>query len=76
MARFDVTLPEISVETFEHAWIIYQLAATAKEWREDKQLRTLPTLLRGKLVEYYMELSSEEKSSLEGVKAALRRKRV
>eukprot|EP00731_Ephydatia_muelleri_P024284 Em0016g555a len=36
MAKFDVTLPEISVETFEHAW-----------------------------------LSSEEKSSLEGVKAAL-----
>ena len=71
MAKFDVTLPEISVETFEHAWLRFELAATAKEWQEDKQLRTLPTLLRGKLVEYFVELSSEEKSSLEGVKAAL-----
>ena len=71
MAKFDVTLPEISVETFEHAWLRFELAATAKEWQEDKQLRTLPTLLRSKLVEYFVELSSEEKSSLEGVKAAL-----
>ena len=71
MAKFDVTLPEISVETFEHAWLMFELAATAKEWQEEKQLRTLPTLLRGKLVEYFVELSSEEKSSLEGVKAAL-----
>ena len=65
MVKFDVTLPEISVETFEHAWLRFELAATAKEWQEDKQLRTLPTLLRGKLVEYFVELSSEEKSSLE-----------
>ena len=71
MVKFDVTLPEISVETFEHAWLRFELAATAKEWQEDKQLRTLPTLLQGKLVEYFVELSSEEKSSLEGVKAAL-----
>ena len=36
MAKFDVTLPEISVETFEHAWLRFELAATAKEWQEDK----------------------------------------
>ena len=59
------------METFEHAWLRFELAATAKEWQEDKQLRTLPTLLRGKLVEYFVELGSEEKSSLEGVKAVL-----
>ena len=35
MAKFDVTLPEISVETFEHAWLRFELAAMAKEWQED-----------------------------------------
>ena len=28
MAKFDVNLPEISVETFEHAWLRFELAAS------------------------------------------------
>ena len=50
------------------------LAATAKQWQEEKQLQILPTLLRGTLVDYYMDLSEEEKKSLEGLKQALERK--
>ena len=33
-----------------------------------KQLSTLPTVLQGTLVEHDVELGSEEKASLEGVK--------
>ena len=40
-------------------------------WQEEKQL---PTSLRGNLVDYYMDLSEEEKKSLEGLKQALERK--
>ena len=64
MAHDSIVLPEVSVENFEHAWKRFRLAATAKQWQEEKQL---PTLLRGNLVDYYMDLSEEEKKSLEGL---------
>ena len=74
MAHDSIVLPEVSVENFEHAWKRFRLAATAKQWQEEKQLQILPTLLRGNLVDYYMDLSEEEKESLEGLKQALERK--
>ena len=74
MAHDSIVLPDVSVENFEHAWKRFRLAATAKQWQEEKQLQILPTLLRGNLVEYYMDLSEEEKKSLEGLKQALERK--
>ena len=74
MAHDSIVLSEVSVENFEHAWKRFQLAATAKQWQEEKQLQILPTLLRGNLVDYYMDLSEEEKKSLEGLKQALERK--
>ncbi|KAL5488633.1 hypothetical protein EMCRGX_G017606 [Ephydatia muelleri] len=74
MAHDSIVLSEVSVENFEHAWKRFQLAATAKQWQEEKQLQILPTLLRGNLVDYYMDLSEEENESLEGLKQALERK--
>ena len=50
-----------------------------RRWRKsgteaEKQLLILPTLLRGNLVDYYMDLGEDEKRSLEDVKQALERK--
>ena len=73
-AHDSIVLPEVSVENFEHAWKRFRLAATAKQWKEEKQLQILPTLLRGDLVDYYMDLSTEEKKSLEGLKQVLERR--
>ena len=50
----DLPLPEISTEEFHQAWTRFELVANAKEWNADKRKVVLPTLLRGKLVEYYM----------------------
>eukprot|EP00731_Ephydatia_muelleri_P035641 Em0144g11a len=58
----------------EHAWKRFRLAAVAKQWQAEKQLLILPTLLRGNLVDYYMDLGEDEKRSLEDVKQALERK--
>ena len=74
MAHDSIVLPEVSVENFEHAWKRFRLAAMAKQWQAEKQLQILPTLLRGNLVDYYMDLSEEEKKSLAGLKQALERK--
>ena len=71
MAQDSIMLPEVSVE---HAWKRFRLAAVAKQWQEEKQLQILPTLLRGNLVDYYMDLGDDEKKSLEEVKQALERK--
>ena len=74
MAQDSIILPEISADNFEHAWKRFRLAAVAKQWQADKQLLILPTLLRGNLVDYYMDLGEDEKRSLEDVKQALERK--
>ena len=74
MAQDSIMLPEVSVENFEHAWKRFRLSAVAKQWQEEKQLQILPTLLRGNLVDYYMDLGDDEKKSLEEVKQALERK--
>ena len=66
----DLPLTEITVEEFTHAWTRFELVATAKEWNEAKQKSILPTLLCGKLVDYYIDLSDETKGSLSAVKKA------
>ena len=45
--------------------------ATTKEWNGAKQLAVIPTLLREKLIEYYVELEDEVKSDTKLLKAAL-----
>ena len=74
MAQDSIILPEISADNLEHAWKRFRLAAVAKQWQVEKQLLILPTLLRGNLVDYYMDLGEDEKRSLEDVKQALERK--
>ena len=67
----DLPLPEITVENFQRAWTRFGLVASAKEWDESKQKTILPALLRGKLVDYYVELSEKSRASLGAVKKAL-----
>ena len=70
----ELPLPELndtSRESFIRAWTRFQLVAVAKEWEEEQQLTILPTLLRGKLVDYYVELPDEAKASLQRLKDSL-----
>ena len=71
MAAFDVPLPEITVEEFLRAWTRFELVSTAKEWSSEKQASILPTLLRGKLVDHYVDLDAATKADLKLLKAAL-----
>ncbi|KAL5518084.1 hypothetical protein EMCRGX_G003762 [Ephydatia muelleri] len=63
----DIPLPEISVEEFHQAWTRFELAAVAKEWNAAKQLSVVPALLRGKLLDYYVQLEDSEKSSMKAL---------
>ena len=71
MAQFDLPLPEITTEEFSRAWTRFELVSTAKEWNTEKQVMILPTLLRGKLVDYYVELDEAIKASMKLLKTAL-----
>ena len=71
MATMDLPLPEVTVENFDRAWTQFGLVAKAKIWGDNKQLAILPTLLRGKLIDYFMELRDEDKTDLPTLKAAL-----
>ena len=72
----SIPLPEIQPvpQDFERAWTRFELVAKAKTWDDQKQLSILPTLLRGKLIDYYTELSDEIKSDMKELKAALQEK--
>ena len=73
----ELPLPELTDTTeegFLHAWTRFELIAAAKEWDEEKQLKVLPTMLRGKLLETYMDLAGEEKADLVKLKDALLKK--
>jgi len=58
-ATLDLPLPEITVEDFGCAWTRFELVVKAKEWDAARQNLVLPTLLRGKLVQFYIEASDE-----------------
>ena len=64
-------LPELVVEDFKRGWKRFELVANAKGWDAARQLAVIPTLLRGKLIDYYVELSDAAKSDLGRLKAAL-----
>jgi len=70
----DLPLPEVTVEDFRRAWTRFELVASAKGWDENKQKTILPALLRGKLVDYYVDLSEESRASLNAIKKALMEK--
>ena len=70
-AQLDIPLPEITVDNFHRAWTRFQLVASAKEWNANKQKAILPTLLRGRLVDYYTELDEATRGDLERLKTLL-----
>ena len=70
--QFDLPLPEITVEEFSRAWTRFELVSAAKEWNTEKQASIVPTLLRGKLVDYYVELDATTKADLKQLKMALK----
>ena len=67
----DIPLPELTVENFKRAWTRFELVAKAKEWNAAKQLIVLPTLLRGKLVDYYTEFDDDTKGDISKIRLAL-----
>lgn len=67
----DLPLPEITTENFTRAWTRFELVAKAKEWNTEKQLTILPTLLRGKLLDHFVDCDDETKSDLKKLHAAL-----
>ena len=69
--QLDLPLPEISVENFSRAWTQFELVAAAKQWEDAKQVTILPTLLRGKLIDYYVELDTGQKGSVKSLRMAL-----
>ena len=69
--QLELPLPEITTEDFERSWICFNLVATAKKWDEAKQLSIVPALLRGKLVEIFVDLEDEEKANIKMLKRAL-----
>ena len=67
----DLPLPELLAEDFQRGWTRFEFVAAAKEWTTNKQLTVIPTLLRGKLIDYYVELEDATKNDLALLKAAL-----
>ena len=67
----DLPLPEITSEEFLQAWTRFELVAAAKEWSDDRKKVVIPTLFRGKLVEYYMEADEATRGNLANLKTLL-----
>ena len=71
MAKLELPFPELLAEDLKRGWTRFEFVATAKEWNEAKQLTVVLTLLRGKLIDYYVELEDEVKNDVKLLKAAL-----
>ena len=71
MAQMDLPLPELIAEDLKRGWTRFEFVAVAKEWNAAKQLAVIPALLRGKLINYYIELDDETKKDLKLLRAAL-----
>ena len=74
VVQLDLPLPEITIEDFHCAWKRFDLVSTTKAWNSEKQKVILPTLLCGKLLDYYAECSEEIQSDLEQLKSTLMKK--
>ena len=73
MTQLELPLPEITVEDFSRAWTRFGLVAVAKGWDGAKQLAVL---LRGKFLDYYLDLGDNDKATLQALKAALKKRRL
>ena len=72
--KLDLPLPELtcsSREEFTRAWMRFELVTAAKDWDTEKQLSIAPMLLRGKLVDIYVDFNTETKSDLQLLKDTL-----
>ena len=69
--QLEIPLPEIAKEDFKRSWARFELVAMAKEWDADRQRAIIPTLLRGKLFNVYIELPEDTKEDLQKLKGAL-----
>lgn len=67
----ELLLPELLTEDFKQGWTRFEFVATAKGWNAKRQLARIPTLLRGKLINDYVELPDATKTDLNLLKAAL-----
>ena len=74
MAQMELQLPELTAENFQRAWTQFELVAVAKEWNKAKQLAIVPTLLRGKLIDFYTEFDDATKRDLSRLKQTLQEK--
>ena len=70
-SSLELPLPELVAEDFHRGWTRFEFVAAAQKWDADKQLTVIPTLLRGKLIDYYVELDDGTKTDLALLKAAL-----
>ena len=61
-------------EDLHRGWTCFEFVATAQKWDANKQLTVIPTLLRGKLIDYYIELDDDTKTDLALLKAALQKR--
>ena len=71
MAQLELPLLELVAEDFKRGWTRFEFVATAKEWNEAKQLAAIPTFLRGKLIDYYIDLDDTTKGDLKLLRAPL-----
>lgn len=62
-----------TLEDFSRAWTRFEQVAKAKDWDRSKQLIVLPTLLRGKLLDHFVDLDVETKEDLKKLRTALRK---
>ena len=67
----DLTFPKIASGEFHQAWTHFELVASAKEWNDKRKKLVFPTLLGGKLVEYYMEVNEMTHGNLANLKTFL-----
>ena len=74
VAQMELQLPELTVDNFQRVWTRFELVMVAKEWNKAKQLIIVSSLLRGKLVDFYMEFDDATKRDLSRLKSALQEK--
>jgi len=71
MAQLELPLSELVAEDFKRSWTCFEFVASAKEWDDAKQLTVIPALLRGKLIDYYVDFDNATKGDLKLLRAAL-----
>ena len=67
----ELLLPELLTKDFRQGWTQLEFTANEKKWNAKKQFAVIPTLLRGKLIDNYIELLDVTKANLGYLKAVL-----